>query len=444
MRNISFYEVGHSVVQEALEDVKADLDELLGESSELVLKLVNGYLVVQDVPLVSQQVSVGNLIGACLRRNVQSISFQRGVTAKEVEELVSLLTADPMEIESAGGVIRELAVRGVRRVTVENLRTTTGRDWVLAHAAALDVMRGAAAGVRRGEPLDLSSITWTMHEIVDSVLGDRSIVYSLNSMKGMDEYTFIHALHLCILAVELGRQMGLDRERLEEIGICTLLHDMGKVFVPLEVLRKPGALDEREFAVMSRHPVDGAAVLAVEPGLPGAAAVVAFEHHVHMDYSGYPKLRTPRPLHMYSLMASIADVYDALTTNRPYRPALPPNRALRIIGEQYTGRMEPSLLRHFLSMLGPHPWGSLLKLSDTRFALVTRPYPPEPEDPLARVIGLESGTAVISEEEVHLRSLAEPQLLETVDPVALGLDLSKLLHQAQRLPEPTGPEPPLV
>lgn len=92
---------------------------------------------------------------------------------------------------------------------------------------------------------------------------------------------------------------------------------MGKIFVPLEILRKPGPLNDEEFAVMSRHPVDGAAVLSPGPGLPESAPVVAYEHHMHTDHSGYPKLRRPRPLHMYSLMASIADVYDALTTTRP-------------------------------------------------------------------------------------------------------------------------------
>ena len=431
MKNVSFYEIGHPVVQDALLGVCADLDELLGERAELVMKLVKGYLVVHDTPLVSQHASIGNLIGACHRRQVNSIVFQRGVTLKELEHLVGLLAAEPRDVEAAGGMSEELAARGVRRITIERLRSSPRTDWRWAHSGALDVMRGVAADVRRGHPLDVGSIKWSMHEIVDNVLGDHSIVYGLSSMKGMDEYTFIHALHLCILAVELGRQIGLDRERLEEIGICTLLHDVGKIFVPLEILRKPGALDDAEFAVMSRHPVHGAAVLAPDPGLPEAAPVVAFEHHVHIDCSGYPKLRRPRPLHMYSLMASIADVYDALTTNRPYRPALPPVRALDVIKEQYVGRMEPHLLWQFLLMLGPYPWGSLMRLGERRFALITRPVASEPDNPLARVIDLESGEPVLSDERRPLRELGEPEAMEVVDPVDLGIDLARLVHHLQ-------------
>jgi HD-GYP domain-containing protein (c-di-GMP phosphodiesterase class II) len=299
------------------------------------------------------------------------------------------------------------------------------------HSAALDVMRGAAADVRRGESLDVGSIRWSLHEIVDNVLGDRSIVYGLSSMKGMDEYTFIHALHLCILAVELGRQLGLSRDRLEEIGVCTLLHDVGKIFVPLEILRKPGPLDDREFAIMSRHPVRGAAVLAPEPGLTPAAALVAFEHHVHLDYSGYPKFRRARPLHMYSLMASVTDVYDALTTSRPYRPAMSPHRALAILKEQYADRMEPLLLRQFLVMLGPYPWGAVLRLDENRFALVVRPNAADPENPMARVIDIGMAEPTLSEEQTPLRDLATSPTLEAVDPIDIGVDVARLLHHTR-------------
>jgi HD-GYP domain-containing protein (c-di-GMP phosphodiesterase class II) len=431
MKNVSFYEAAHPAVQNVLLEVRGDLDRLLEGRAELVLKLVDGYLVVNDIPMMSQHASIGNLIGACHRRDVNGIVFQRGVALKDVEHLVELLAAEPGDVDAAGGMAAELSARGVRRISIERLRSTGGKDWRWAHSAALDVMRGAATDVRRSQPLDVGSIKWSLHEIVDNVLGERSIVYGLGSMKGMDEYTFIHALHLCILAVELGRQLGLNREQLEEIGVCALLHDVGKIFVPLEILRKPGPLDNEEFAIMSLHPVRGAAVLAPEPGLTEAAALVAFEHHMHMDYSGYPKLRRARPLHMYSLMASITDVYDALTTSRPYRPAMPPHRAVALIKEQYEKRMEPLLLRQFLAMLGPYPWGSLLRLDEKRFALVVRPNAAEPENPLARVIDTGMGEPALSEEQTPLRHLADSPTLESVDPADLGIDVARLLHHTK-------------
>jgi len=432
MKNVSFYEVGHPVVREVLASVLADLDELLGEDDALTIKMVSGYVVVQNTPLLSRHASIGNLVGACHRRGVEALSFERGVTLGEVEHLVAMLAAEPAAVEGAGGPARALAAQGVERISVERLSSISKVDWRWIHASALDVLRSAARQARVGRGIDVAGVKLSVHDIVDDVLGQRSIVYNLSSMKGMDEYTFIHALHLCILSIELGRQIGLSRTQLEELGIATLLHDVGKIFVPLEILRKPTTLTEAEFATMSRHPAQGAAVLAGESGVPEVATVVAFEHHMHLDHSGYPKVRQPRPLHMYSLMASIVDVYDALTTMRPYRPALPPHRALEVIREQYQERLEPRLLRHFLHMLGPYPWGTLVRFSESRFAVVTRPNLAAPDHPFARLVEIISGRPALAEEESPLHGLADPGHFEIVDPLTVGLDLPALLHRVQQ------------
>lgn len=429
MKNISFYDVGHPVVHDVVGEVSAGLESLLEARPELTLKVVSGYLVAHGTPLLGHHASIGNLIGACHRRGVEAMVFQQGVTVEEVERLVAMLAADPKEVDGMGGPARALAAQGVRRIAIERLRSAPAAGWLGVHVGALDVLRGAARAVRLGHALDVGSIQLSVHEIVDDILGDRAIVYNLHSMKGMDEYTFIHALHLCILAVELGRQLGFSRGRLEELGTATLLHDVGKILVPLEVLRKPGALDAAEFAVMSRHPADGAAALLQETSLPEVAPLVAFEHHIHCDHSGYPKLRRPRELHMYSLMASVVDIYDALTTLRPYRPAMPPHRAIEIIRQQYAGRLEPRLLARFLEMLGPHPWGTLLALPNGHYAVVTRPNAAAPERPFARALELRAGQAVVSTEEVPLNRLADVSQVHPVDPVELGLDLVALFHR---------------
>jgi hypothetical protein len=175
--------------------------------------------------------------------------------------------------------------------------------------------------------------------------------------------------------------------------------------------------------------VDGSIMLSREPRLPESAAVVAFEHHMHYDFTGYPRPQRPRKLHLFSLMASIADVYDALTTTRPYRPPLPPLRALEIMRSECRGHLEPRLFQHFLTMLGPYPWGTLLGLPEGRLAVVTRPNASAPENPYARVIEMEAGQPNITNSEAPLRQLTPRDgPLEVLDPVILGLDLTVLLH----------------
>jgi len=436
MKNMAFFEVRHPIITEVLAQVVAELSSLLAHQLELSIRMVNGYVVIDGRPIVSPNVSLDNLVGACQRRGVGVIVFRRGVTAKDMEHLSVLLTSDPADLPKAGGVGEGLAALGVRRISVERLQAKSAREnWRATHAAILDVLRGAGASVRTGQRIDMGSVQHSVRSIVSNVLGAGSLLHNLNCMKEMDEYTFVHALHCCILGLEFGRHMGLPREQLEELGTCMLLHDVGKIFVPLEILRKPSGLDEGEFAVMARHPIDGAAALAREQGLPEAAPVVAFEHHMLADHSGYPKVSAPRPLLFYSLVTSLTDVYDALTSVRPYRPPLPPTRAIELMREHYGDRLDPRLLRCFLAMLGPYPTGSVLRLSHHRLAVVTAPNRAEPERPLARRLELgEDGRWALAEEAPLTELVTDPGAVEIVDPVELGIDPAMLTRIHDREP----------
>jgi len=447
MKNVSFYEVTHPAVSDVVGEMSIRLREILEVESELIIKFSNGYLVVRDAPVMNQNASLGNLVGACHRRGVDTIVLRRGITEEELSQLVEVLAMDPADVEVAGGASQALAARGVRRIAIRKLvsrhdaefdKADDLSEWSYIYTSALDVIRGASASVRTGRTIDINSIQSSVCEIVDDILGDRSIVYSLNWMKGMDEYTFVHALHICVLAVELGREIGLDRTELEVLGTATLLHDVGKIFVPLEILRKPAKLDEEEFTIISRHPVDGALVLVRESELPPVAAIVAFEHHIHLDHSGYPQMRKRRPLHMFSLMTSIVDVYDALTTMRPYRPPLPPQTAVQLMQDQLSARLEPRLLQRFFAMLGPYPWGTLVRLAQDRLAVVTRPNPINPDNPFVRLID-SSGKGRVLDEEIPLRD-AVPDLsrLDIADPVQLGLNLTSLMHKTAAVAAQSG------
>jgi len=430
MKNISFYDAAHRVVQDVLVGLHADLTGYLADHSQLSVRFVTGYLLIQDLPVVSPYAPVGNLLGACHRRRAESIVFRRGVALDELTSLVTALVTDPSELDKGGGINRVLEARGVEHITIGCRAETQNRDWRLVHSTALDVLRGAALGLRTGRPVDVAGVQGSAREVIENVLGDRSLLHHLTALRGADEYTFVHALNICVLSAELGRQMKLDRARLVELGMGALLHDVGKILVPLEILRKPGALDQTEFEVMSQHPADGAAMLLREAELPESSAVIAFEHHMRRDLSGYPKTARPRELHLYSLMACIADIYDALTTMRPYRPPLTPRRALEVMERECKAHVEPGLFRQFLAMLGPYPWGTLLGLPDGRLAVVTRPNAAVPEDPYARAINADAQPPTAAGTEVPVGHLAGPGGEITVlDPVDLGLDLTAVLHR---------------
>jgi HD-GYP domain-containing protein (c-di-GMP phosphodiesterase class II) len=199
--------------------------------------------------------------------------------------------------------------------------------------------------------LNISAAQAHADQLADAMIEDQAKLLGLLSIKRHDEYTFQHSLNICILALALGMSLGLDRQRLHELGFAAFLHDVGKAWVPLEVLRKPGPLSEDELALIRRHPTSGAVYLSQQRGMPSAAALVAFQHHLRYDQRGYPELRWPQSPNAYSLVVGIADAYEALTSGRPYRHALGPEDALSVMLTTPPGQFEPRMLSVFADML---------------------------------------------------------------------------------------------
>jgi HD superfamily phosphohydrolase YqeK len=356
----ALYGPQHPAMLRAVERAADALSLALAHEEEFHLSLIGGAVVAngQETSLASGLTA--GLVAACASHAVDRIVFHRGVTALEVAALVALLG---LPREEAGSLPAALAERGVTAIACvvsapapppggTRLVTAVDPSLVSTYTRALDVIQESAQQARLGKVLNASAARTLASRLADGVIDDRAEVLGLLSIRRHDEYTFQHSLNICILALALGMAMGLSRARLQELGLAALLHDVGKAWVPLEVLRKPGPLDEEEAALIRRHPVDGAAYLGQQPDIPAAAALVAFQHHLRYDRTGYPKLRWPHSSNTYSLIVGIADAYEALTSERPYRRALAPEEALRVMLATPPGQFEPRLLLLFAEMLG--------------------------------------------------------------------------------------------
>ena len=182
------------------------------------------------------------------------------------------------------------------------------------------------------------------------------------------------------------RALNLDGPLLREFGFAALMHDIGKVNTPLEVLNKPGKLDKNEFEIMKRHVVDGAHILRKTPEMPALAPIVAFEHHLKQDLSGYPENIGHRELNLCTMIVSIADVFDALRSNRPYREGLATNRIRSIMGEQDNPAFNQKLLKRFVNIMGLFPVGNVVRLNTDELGVITAEHPSDPFRPQVKVI----------------------------------------------------------
>jgi putative nucleotidyltransferase with HDIG domain len=191
----------------------------------------------------------------------------------------------------------------------------------------------------------------------------------LADVKSHDEYTFVHTVNVAILSAALGEAVGMTGNQVFDLILAALLHDVGKQRTPLDILNKPGALDAGERRKMEQHTVDGAAILLGRRGVPDVAPIVAFEHHANVDGTGYPRLGRTRP-HLASQIVHVADVFDALRTNRPYRAALDEDKVRKILLDGSGKAFDPALVDLFLERVVK------LQKSGRPSSIFTLPTPP--------------------------------------------------------------------
>ncbi len=237
-------------------------------------------------------------------------------------------------------------------------------------ARSKDAMVSMFQEVRMGRAVSPEFAGTLVEEISSSVERNPGAIISLARLKSADDYTYMHSVAVCALMVALSRQLGLDAELTRNLGLAGLLHDLGKALMPMEVLNKPGKLTDDEFAIIKRHPAEGHRLL-VEGGAVGDLQLdVVLHHHEKMDGSGYPDHLKGEEISLYARMGAICDVYDAVTSNRPYKAGWDPAESIRRMAEWCNGHFDGHLFQAFVKCIGIYPIGSLVRLESGRLGVV--------------------------------------------------------------------------
>jgi HD-GYP domain-containing protein (c-di-GMP phosphodiesterase class II) len=225
---------------------------------------------------------------------------------------------------------------------------------------------------RLGNAITTGHLGPLVEDISDSVLRNPGVFISLSRLKNKDDYTYLHSVTVCALMVALGRHLGLGDNELREAGMAGLLHDLGKARIPLEILNKPGKLTDEEFAIVRKHPRDGFEMLAGETQSGAQAARdVALHHHEMMNGKGYPEKLAGDQISQLARMSAVCDVYDAITSNRPYKSGWEPSESIRRMAVwSKEGHFDNRVFQAFVKSIGIYPTGSLVKLQSGRLAVV--------------------------------------------------------------------------
>jgi putative nucleotidyltransferase with HDIG domain len=223
---------------------------------------------------------------------------------------------------------------------------------------------------RMGKALNADDALPVVEEISSSVMRNPGALIGLARLKNQDEYTYMHSVAVCALMVSLARQLKLDDEQIRMVGLAGLLHDVGKMMIPLGILNKPGKLTNTEFETIKSHPAEGHKMLLAGSGINDVVLDVCLHHHEKVDGSGYPERLADAQISLFAKMGAVCDVYDAITSNRPYKDGWEPAEALRKMAEWSEGHFDVVIFHAFVKAVGIYPMGSLVRLKSDRLGVV--------------------------------------------------------------------------
>ncbi|WP_275627874.1 HD-GYP domain-containing protein [Pseudomonas sp. 273] len=258
---------------------------------------------------------------------------------------------------------------------------------------------------RMGKAVSAGHAQELVEQIAASVQRHPNALISLARLKNADEYTYLHSVAVCALMIALARQLGLDEALVREAGVAGLLHDIGKMHVPMELLNKPGRLDEQEFARVREHPRRGLDILIQGRQVGALVLDVCLHHHEKLDGSGYPHHLAGEQISLFARMGAVCDIYDAITSDRPYKAGWDPAESIRRMGQWCGTHLDEQVFRAFVKCLGIYPVGSLVRLESERLAVVLEQHPESLLTPVLKVFYSVRTRAAIPQEVLDLAKL---------------------------------------
>lgn len=383
LRMARIYEPNNTLFQELIDHLLAQLTEAFECEGAAGLRIKHGALFFNRISLKFDFINYfvfKNLAAEFDSLGLGAIEFQGGLTRDELVRGLTALAEKRGPAESAFEHVSQAFQRaGVTHIHLErespDLRPEQAeKDSAKIYFLGIHLLKHLFEQQQASATLNLNVTRRWMQSVFGRILDDEYFTYGLTNIKNYDEYTLNHSLNVCVLSLSLGRRLGLNRSELIELGIAGFLHDLGKLKVDKDILNKPDSLNDDEREEMENHVRYGAEMLLSLRKIrhiPVRAIQVAFEHHLNIDLSGYPRFVRKRTLPLFSRIVKIVDYYDALTTRRVYRPnAFTKEDALTLMVAASGREFDAVLLKAFVAMIGAYPIGSFVALNTGELGIV--------------------------------------------------------------------------
>jgi HD-GYP domain-containing protein (c-di-GMP phosphodiesterase class II) len=380
--NDSLYPPTHPLVEQSTRELAEAASELAEIGFEqITLNVYKATLFIENQVLPEESVTYRKLIEDLLARGISAVTISLGFTQAHAAALASLLNEDSITtIEDARAYLSHAGITSVSlaetsdlddelRAAEEAENKARGRE---VYDQGVELMRDVETQAKLGKVFEVDALQKMVSGLLDTLFKDPAAILGLAAIKSHDDYTLNHSLNVCILSLSLGASIGLDAESLKSLGLSALLYDLGKVRIPEDILNKEGPLSADEWQIVKSHTTEGADLLKRIQLVDQMPMVVAYEHHQRHDLQGYPRGDAPQEQHLFSKVVALCDAYDAMTTRRPFRREIRPDKALAVLMQGRNKAYDPSVTKALVAMLGIYPMGAVVTINDGSTAIVFR------------------------------------------------------------------------
>jgi putative nucleotidyltransferase with HDIG domain len=434
------YPAGHPAIMQKLGELDSGIQRHLKQTDVLRIDVIHGDAHLDGLSFRHDSDSNSRIIQELSGLGIDSIHITRGITPDELLALSAFL----WELKDAAGgapMAHQLAARNIRHVSLARLVALDTRwraeQWAEApsaiydpaYAESIELTQQMFEQVQEGKALKLDTIRHVVELLIQKVAGSSAALAQILAVKLYENLTYCHSVNVATLSLLIARQVGFDEKTIAAIGEAALLHDIGKTRIPLEVIRKPGALDKRERALMESHTTFGAEILVEVDGLRPLTPTVALEHHRGVKANGYPELGDRVP-HFMSQLVAVADIYEAVTGARTYQEPGLPEQACLVLARLAGGKLNAALVKAFVAAVTFFPVGSVIRTTRDETGVVIATNRAEPLHPIIALVGSDLDR-LPGDVDMSLRDTSGQyarHIVETLQPPK-GIDLARFLAE---------------
>lgn len=444
------YPEGHPAIEAQVEDVHRHATTLLEEQPVVRLDVIRGILNCNGEPLQAESRLHARVLKEFTALGIDSLHLGAGLSRDEIRTIGRFLAHEHRGPGTGHPVVEVLTRRGVRNLSLgrilpinhrvrERLPDAPEQLYDEGYRESADLARSAFDTLEQGLAPDVRSIHDLLEVLVGRVARSSVALSQVMALKKYENRSYLHSVNVALLAVRLGERLGMQRAELMQLAEAALLHDVGKTRIPVEILTKTGRPTEREWRTIRRHPLIGAEILADLEGLTPLTPVAALEHHLDfVGQGGYPDLGSGRRPHPISQIVSVVDVYESVTGARSYREPASPDRACLILARMAGEKLNPALVKAFVSVVTFFPVGTVVRTSRDELGVVVATHEDDALHPRIVVVdpaAPDAGpgpTRDLRERDERGGFLRD--VVETVPAERLEVDVAALLRQSEAPP----------